>query len=108
MNGRNQLLESLQMLADLQAQIDYERRVPNANVPAELVCDWFDDLAIEQGTAMLEPGDATLVAEFTRLFEVRLDELPTAGGVAALHASTAWHEIVRAARTTLAALERGG
>src|SRR5436190_14097080 len=40
---RRSIIDLLRLLADADAQLEYERSVPIANVPAELFCMWADD-----------------------------------------------------------------
>ena len=40
---RDRVLETLRLLASPDAQVEYQRKVPIADVPAELICQWFDD-----------------------------------------------------------------
>ncbi len=41
---RERVVEHLELLSSIEEQLKYQRDVPIANVPAELVCYWFDDL----------------------------------------------------------------
>ena len=102
---RNQYLEALRLIADPEAQRAYERDVPIANVPAELVCMWFDDLAAETPFADLAPADAVRLQAFTEFFGKRVETLPVDGCVAALQASVAWREVMTEAKATLDSLE---
>ena len=97
----NQYLEVLRLIADPEAQRAYERDVPIANVPAELACMWFDDLDADGPSDNLAPSDASRMKAFTAFYGSRVDDLPTDGGVAALHSSAVWREIMTEAQATL-------
>jgi hypothetical protein len=101
-------IEVLELLADLDAQKKYERDVPIANVPAELICMWFDDLAVEHGYGDLSAPEQDILREFTEFYGSRVDALPTWGMVDALHACTEWVEITLEARKALTALKSLG
>ena len=100
-------LKALRLLADPETQLRYEREVAIANVPAELVCMWFDDLDARRPSSELSPHEASRIEAFTSFYESRVDSLPTDGGVAALRGSEAWREIVAEARSTLEDLDGG-
>ena len=103
----DQYIEALRLLADPQAHLKYELEVPSANVPAELVCMWFDDLDAGMPSAGLAPSDASRLRAFSNFYASRVKSLPSDGGVAALHASPAWQEVMVGARTTLDHLDNG-
>lgn len=44
MSLRESLLQTLTLLGDFEAQMKYVVDVPIADVPAELICMWFDDV----------------------------------------------------------------
>jgi hypothetical protein len=101
---RDRYIEALRLLADPAAQRSYERDVSIANVPAELVCMWFDDLNAAEPDPRLSPEDAAVISAFSAFFDSRVGRLPTAGGVAALHGCRDWAEIVAEAKKALGAL----
>jgi hypothetical protein len=51
---RNNIVGLMRMLASKNEQLAYERDVPIANVPAELVCMWFDDFYHPEAGLFLE------------------------------------------------------
>jgi len=97
----DQYLEFLRLQAGPEAQLRHERDVPIANVPAELVCMWFDDLNAAEPSHELAPSDASRIKAFTVFNESRVEGLPTDHGVAALQASAAWGEVSAEAKATL-------
>jgi hypothetical protein len=54
---RTNVIETLRLLASRDAQLDYQQRVPIAQVSAELFCQWADD--------NFDPTDHRLQALFT-------------------------------------------
>lgn len=98
---REKYLEVLRLIADREAQLRYERDVPIANVSAELVCMWFDDLDAARPSADLTRSEVSRIKAFTSFYESRIEGLPTDGGVANLQASAAWREIMAEAQATL-------
>ncbi len=98
-------IEVLQLLADRYAQLNYERNVPIADVPTELVCMWFDDLPSPTTIAGISAGQRATLEAFSQFFEERTSALPQTGGVRALHATPAWGEIVERAQEALRAVQ---
>ena len=96
---RDRYIEVLELLADHEAQAEYERNVPIADVPAELLSMWFDDLSLSRHC--LSDEDASIIRLFTDFYQARAAKLPTLGGVAALHRCREWHEIAEEAAKTL-------
>ncbi|HCS29040.1 MAG TPA: hypothetical protein DIW43_16405 [Spongiibacteraceae bacterium] len=91
----DQYLEGFRLLADADAQLKYERDVPTANVPAELVCMWFDDLNAAEPSAVLPPAGASRVKAFSKFRSCGLTT------------SRAWHLTLRSRRTVLRAAVDG-
>ena len=91
------ILKLLELLGDAAAQERYEREVPIGNVPAELVCMWFDDSYLPESPAFrsaFTAAELRLLAEFNRFYDSRASSLPSSGGVRGLHRSNAWAEIM--------------
>lgn len=103
----DQYMEVLRLLADPEAQLRYERDAPIADVPAELVCMWFDDLNADEPSGALSPAHASRIKAFSVFYELRVDDLPTGSGVAVLQESTKWQEIMAEAKATIDDLEGG-
>ncbi len=104
---RGNMRELLSLLASPEAQRKYEASVPIADVPAELVCLWFDDQYAPASRAFRESftdSELQLLAEFHSVYEARVKSLPTAGGLAALQQSSEWNEIVDRAAQALGRL----
>jgi hypothetical protein len=73
---RAEVLRHLELLASVELQARYEGDVKIANVPAELVCVWFDDLDLPASAPELFAGkDVELVQAFSALLERTAQEL---------------------------------
>jgi hypothetical protein len=76
---RSSIHQHLEFLADAEAQREYERDVPIADVPAELVCGWFDDCYHPESPAFqaaFTPQQRAVLAEFDDEFRAAIAELP--------------------------------
>lgn len=52
---RNRIMEYLQLVSSAAQQKDYQRRVPDVNVPTELICSWEDWMPVEEGAQGFAP-----------------------------------------------------
>lgn len=98
----------LALLSDRDEQRKYERDVAIANVPAELVCMWFDDHYHPSSAWFLDAfsdRERIELAAFSRFYEERLPRLPQDQGIEALHAAPEWLEIGERARLTLESID---
>jgi hypothetical protein len=103
-NIRSSIRDHLALLADLEEQRKYERNVPIANVPAELVCGWFDDSYIPDSPAhhaAFTLSERAALEDFSALFSPVADGLRNVREVADLHARREWLEVVAAAAILL-------
>ena len=99
--------ELLGLLADFAAQQDYARQVPIANVPAELICMWFDDHYhpdSEWFAQAFSGEERVALAEFDRFYKASLPHLPVDAGIEVLQASETWVEVSEMALRTRDAL----
>jgi len=107
-NTRAAIHEHLKLLADSQSQRVYERDVLHANVPAELVCGWFDDAYRPDSPAFLaafRPQEIEALIVFSDLFEAALAELPEPlPPLGDLQALPEWVRVTDAATHLLASL----
>jgi hypothetical protein len=98
----------LQLIADFKSQVDYQREVPIANVPAELVCMWFDDHYHPEREWFKESfaeEERKLMADFNEYYEKRVDHLPHTHDVLELQISTVWQEIAEKAKDVWAKIK---
>jgi hypothetical protein len=104
-NIRSSIREHLKMLADTVAQLEYERNVPIANVPAELICGWFDDSYLPESPAFqaaFTPQELDALAKFNDLFAAATAELPEPlPRLSDLQALPAWRRVISGAASAL-------
>lgn len=102
---RSTILSLLRMLGDSDAQLAYERNVPIASVPAELVCMWFDDHyhpTTESFQTAFSRRERAILAAFHERYETVASSLPAdLRRVADLQALGAWRTLMRDAVDTL-------
>lgn len=106
-NLRGSLRGQLALLADVEEQRHYERALPRANVPAELLCGWFDDCYLPDSAAFQQsfnPDERQALDAFHALFEAASAQLPRSWKLDELHAHPAWAQVVAAAAATLSAI----
>ena len=105
---REAVLIQLELLASLELQAKYERDVPAADVPAELVCGWFDDLDLPASASSIFVGkDLESVRAFSDSFEKVVKD--TEGlSLSDLHSNPKWLKLVENARMLLQHLRVAG
>ena len=105
---RDAVLSQLELLASLELQAKYERDVPAADVPAELVCGWFDDLDLPASASGVFAGkDLESVHAFSKSFEKTLKDVEGLS-LLELHANPAWLKVAENARLLLQQLRGAG
>ena len=99
---RSSLLGLLDLIGDFEAQRAYEQNVPIANVPAELVCMWFDAYHpdSEQHAKAFSAREQELLARFHAAYDECADDLPCDNGIAVLQQSSQWIALSREAAKT--------
>jgi hypothetical protein len=76
---KERVFETLRLLADEDAQDNYNRQVPIAEVAVELVNQWFDDSFLLEEPWFREifsRYEWNILSEFNQFFERRLGNLP--------------------------------
>jgi hypothetical protein len=94
----------LSLLASEEEQLAYERDVPIADVPAELLCLWFDDTYHPDfgWRAYFADRELEALACFNALYGRQKKRLPTScGTIRTWLASPVWREVMSAAAETL-------
>lgn len=103
---RENLIETLRLASSIEAQREYERNAPIAQVPAEVFCLWGDQYhddcrLLDQ---VFDPAERAALAAY----DARLGEIagasPRFSGVEEFYAHPCWRELAEAAARTLAAL----
>ena len=105
---RENFRDLLTLISDAEAQIHYERTVPIANVPAELVCMWFDDNYHPESDwfpQCFSAKEQEILADFHDFYDERVGALPDGGAVEQLHKLREWQEIMAKARTAVKAID---
>lgn len=108
-NVRGAIVSHLELLADLEQQLAYERDVPNADVPAELVCGWFDDSYLPDSPAVhagFREQERAALSDFSARFRSVVAGLPRESRMPlrVWHGTAEWSEVVLAAQAALARL----
>ena len=106
---RARILETLELVADAEAQRQYQAGVPHVDVPAELFNQWDDFYSPTDGQFRCAFNDAELDA--LRRFDLVVNDVSsqTPKQLPALDAfirTTAWQRLSDAARATLRDLKR--
>ena len=105
------VLETISLIADPEAQIQYEKDVPIAHIPSELICIWFDD-RYHPGTkvfnATFTEEERKILKDFNQEYDSLLknvSEEAESGTVLDLHKDKYWCEIMNIAKQTLRKLQ---
>ncbi len=103
---REKIVDQLKTIANSEEQLRYERNVPIANVPSELICQWyyFSRWPEDEYQSSFSTDERNAIASFHAFFEKRVDRLPQNDGVEGLQKSPKWQQIQERARATLLAL----
>jgi len=105
---RDAVLKELELLASLELQAKYERDVPAADVPAELMCGWFDDLDLPASASGVFSGkDLGSVRSFSDSFDEAIKDLQGLS-LSQLHSNPVWLQVVENARILLQQLQGAG
>jgi hypothetical protein len=99
---RASIKDVLEVIASKEEQVDYARRVPVAEVTAELVCMWFDDIYHHKSRQHKEAfsiEEQEALSNFNAFYDARVDSLPKT--LAELQIDSQWDEIVHEARKVL-------
>ncbi len=92
----------LELIASKEEQVDYAKRVPIADVSAELVCMWFDDSYqpnSRQHKEAFSIKEQEVLSKFNAFYDARVDSLPKT--LDELQLDPQWDEIVREAQKVL-------
>ena len=95
-------INTLQLIADIEAQKSYEANVPIADVPAELVNQWFDDFYHPDSDWYKEPftnNELDVLGEFHAFYDARVSSLPDS--LDEMHQCYQWIEVVGKAQWAL-------
>jgi hypothetical protein len=103
---RKIVVEELQLLSSEREQLDYESKVPNVDITAELVSGWFDDSYHPddpQFKGCFSSNELAALAKFSALFNERRKVLPKSNGtVRSWLTDESWREVMNEAASALA------
>jgi hypothetical protein len=102
---RVDIVNLLNVIADFNAQIEYQEAVPRVGVPDELICQWFDDLyhpSAEIFINAFNEEEKDYLSKFNELFESYADGLPSE--IEHLHKTKEWLELSDYAKEILTAM----
>ena len=104
---RDEILGHLELLSSTDLQLNYAYDVPTADVPAELVCGWFDDLNLPESLSLSFSGaDLEALVSFSSLFEAVTAEIEGMS-LPDLHRHPSWLRVVREAGRVLQQVRNG-
>lgn len=109
---RERVIDHLRLVASAEAQLRYEADVPIADVPAELVCGFVDDIYHPKSELMLrtfESDELERLAEFHGRLIVASDAFDRDGAqtVSAILLVPEWRSVMDFAKRLVVGLERG-
>ena len=99
---RASMRKLLELLSSKEEQLQYQRNVPIANVEAELVCMWFDDMYhpdTELFKSSFTPEEMQLLESFNNLYDQHVSILPDT--LHEYHKSKEWNQIMAEANNVL-------
>ncbi len=99
MSIREAIISEIELLSFPSKQLEYEKNVPIANVPAELICGFCDDLYHPKSEQILSQFNAEELKELAHLYDV-LCEVATieAASVTELLKHEKWRVVVSLAK----------
>ncbi len=105
---RNRIIEALELASSFKGQLEYQARVPIADVPAEVLCSWSDVVRGPEDIEGSEPPVYTLDERAAMLKyhdvwnSVCLDVRQGAPSLSELQTTRPWMELRNAASNALA------
>jgi hypothetical protein len=111
---RNRIIEYLEVASSPDEQRDYERRVPVAQVPAEMIEQWSDSVDAEDldwyAPPVFSRHENEAIRRFHDVWLVVVEQLPDPlpFTIEALIGTPLWDRLVAAARTALTIFEKRG
>jgi hypothetical protein len=109
---RNRMIEVLQLTSDFNAQTEYQRKVPVAQVPNEVINQWEDwyhhDPTILVDSVFTDE-ERRAVVEFDRVWNVVSDATPDPlPDLQTTQSLSQWHDLRDAARQALSTFMKRG
>ncbi len=99
MSIRDAIIQEIELLALPSKQLEYEQNVPNANVPAELVCGFCDDLYDPKSEELLSTFTTDELRGLAHLYGVLVEASAVeASSVTELLRHREWRTVVKVAK----------
>ena len=111
---RNRIMEYLQLVTSAAQQKHYQRRVPDVNVPAELICSWEDWMPVEEGAQgfalpVYSAEECEAIERYGRSWEVVVAATPEEMlSLEEFIGTTEWERLKQAAEDALSVFQRRG
>lgn len=110
---RTGVIEAMEVLSSLEKQLEYEHRVPVADVPAEVIIDWEAEFvafcAMEWEPGTFTDEEIAAIWSFDAVVQDVCDATPDdLGCVADVSGTPAWQRLMAAAAEALAVMMRRG
>ncbi len=99
---RDSIKNLLELLSSKEDQLKYQKDIPIANVPAELLCMWFDD-CYHPNTRLFKrsfsSNEQEKLEEFNQFYDTHCKKLPDI--LEEMHINEDWKLIMHKAKETL-------
>ena len=96
---RQRVAEQVRLLAHPSKQLEYEKNVPIANVPAELICGFCDDLYSPKFLALSNAFTDDELKELAHLYGLLVEAAKVdVASVSELHKSPSWRLVIALAK----------
>jgi hypothetical protein len=103
---RASMQELLELIASKEQQLAYQTNVPIADVAAELLCMWFDDM-FHPDTDLFQSSfsqkEIEQLSSFNKSYDILAKKLP--GTLEEYHKNKEWSQIMEQAHKTLANIQ---
>lgn len=100
---RDNILETLRNLSSKELQIEYQKNVPIADVPSELLCSWFDDNYFPNEKIFIESfsiDELKILKDFNNFLSLHEKKLPDTDDIKLWHVNSSWISICEEAKKT--------
>jgi hypothetical protein len=111
---RNRVIEELETAASYEEQRRYQKAVPSVNVPAEMICGWFNDHVWEgwqkaYTPPVFTPEEIDAIAGFDKVFRAVKAKLPShTPSLSELVGAESWDRLRLAAQEALTVFQQRG
>lgn len=96
---RDSIIKEIELLAHPSLQLQYEKEVPQANVPGELICGFCDDLYHPKSPQFLDQFSESELKDLSHLYGVMCEAAKLeAASVQELLLNPKWRAVVSVAK----------